>query len=717
MRDILQEQQTRPTKLLESMRRDLPIPAGSESPYFFRHKPHHLTHPTYRADIDGLRAIAVLAVVSFHAFPYWVKGGFVGVDIFFVISGFLISTIIFSSLEHGDFSFREFYARRVKRIFPALLLVLVACYLFGWFALLAKEYEQLGKHIAAGASFISNFTLWNEAGYFDNSGETKPLLHLWSLGIEEQFYIVWPLLLWFAWKKRIDPFKACLLVILVSFGVNAATINGQAVAAFYSPFSRFWELSCGSLLAYFLLYRHERFPETNQNFATLFKKFGFSHISNYRVSTWLNVIAWSGVFLVILAVLLLSRDKLFPGWWALLPTVGACLILAAGPTAWFNRRILSNNFLVKIGLISYPLYLWHWPLLAFARIVEGQTPAKEVRIGAVLISIALAWLTYRFIEKPVRFGAYQKAKIIMLCVLMSIIGYIGYNTYERGGLAFRLRNFEAKIKDIKRVQESTPSCKQAIPIKELRYCNLAEPNRDPTVVLIGDSHGNRLYESLAANYSKVGENLLQIGGGGCLPFWDVETGSPGQPNKCNEQMNPQLDFVLNKPSIKTVIFANRGPLNIEGDDPSSGRKYFIKDMKSPEVEDAKQIYKDALIKSANKLKANGKNVVLLIDAPEFPYDPLQCLNLDRPFSSPFKKRPDCTISKSSVEQRNRNYIKVTKDAADKLGLEVINLQDALCDTKSCFALKDGALLYMDADHLNYYGAKLVIDNLWSHFPK
>lgn len=154
----------------------------------------HLSHPKYRPDIDGLRAIAILSVVVFHAFPSWIKGGFIGVDVFFVISGFLISTIIFENLDKGTFSLTEFYARRIKRIFPALILVLVACFAFGWFALLADEYQQLGKHIAGGAAFISNFVLWDESGYFDNAADTKPLLHLWSLGVEEQFYIIWPLL-------------------------------------------------------------------------------------------------------------------------------------------------------------------------------------------------------------------------------------------------------------------------------------------------------------------------------------------------------------------------------------------------------------------------------------------------------------------------------------------------------------------------------------------
>ena len=175
-------------------------------------------HPKYRADIDGLRAIAVLSVVGFHAFPARLVGGFIGVDIFFVISGFLISTIIFSNLERGYFDLIDFYSRRIKRIFPSLLVVLLSCLLFGWFVLLANEYRQLGKHTAAGAGFISNLVFWNESGYFDSDSDTKPLLHLWSLGIEEQFYLIWPLVLFICWKIRQRLLVVTALVLLISFG-------------------------------------------------------------------------------------------------------------------------------------------------------------------------------------------------------------------------------------------------------------------------------------------------------------------------------------------------------------------------------------------------------------------------------------------------------------------------------------------------------------------
>ena len=204
----------------------------------------HLSSPNYRPDIDGLRAIAVLSVVAFHAFPNRFCGGFIGVDVFFVVSGFLISIIIFQNLDRGTFSFTEFYSRRIKRIFPALILILIASYVFGWFALLSDEYKQLGKHIAGGAGFISNFILWKEIGYFDNSAETKPLLHLWSLGIEEQFYIFWPPLLWLAWKRNFNLLTITIVVAVVLFYLNIKGIKKDVVATFYSPQTRFWELLC-----------------------------------------------------------------------------------------------------------------------------------------------------------------------------------------------------------------------------------------------------------------------------------------------------------------------------------------------------------------------------------------------------------------------------------------------------------------------------------------
>ncbi len=373
--------------------------------------PGGLAHPGYRADIDGLRSIAVLLVVGLHAFPYWVKGGFVGVDIFFVISGFLISSILYESLAHDRFSFTGFYMRRIKRIFPALLLVLAATWVFGWFALLPDEFKQLGKHMAAGAGFVSNYVLSNESGYFDSVAETKPLLHLWSLAIEEQFYIVWPLLLYAAWKKRFNLLTITAAIAIVSFVLNIRGTLTDPAAAFYSPQTRFWELLAGALLAWLSLYRQDALSGFARRLDVWLGKAVYAQAPDPDGTTLRALQSVGGGVLIMVAVLVLTSESHFPGWWALLPTLGAVLIISAGSQAWLNRVVLSNRILVWIGLISYPLYLWHWPLLSLARIVEGDTPPRQIRIAAVAISIVLAWLTYLLIEKPVRSGKHAGERL------------------------------------------------------------------------------------------------------------------------------------------------------------------------------------------------------------------------------------------------------------------------------------------------------------------
>jgi peptidoglycan/LPS O-acetylase OafA/YrhL len=205
---------------------------------------------SYRPDIDGLRAVAVLAVVLFHAFPNALSGGFAGVDVFFVISGFLISSILFAQIELGRFSIADFYARRARRIFPALALVLACTLAFGWFILLSDEFRRLGKHMAAGSGFVANLVLWSESGYFDTAADLKPLLHLWSLGIEEQFYLVWPLLLGLAWSRKVSMWWVLGAGMLMSFGLNIYGVGIDPTGTFFSPLTRFWELLAGAALAW-----------------------------------------------------------------------------------------------------------------------------------------------------------------------------------------------------------------------------------------------------------------------------------------------------------------------------------------------------------------------------------------------------------------------------------------------------------------------------------
>ena len=305
-----------------------------------------LSHPKYRPDIDGLRAVAVIAVVAFHAFPSWVKGGFIGVDVFFVISGYLISAIIFENLDRGTFNFSEFYARRIKRIFPALILVLIACFAFGLFALLADEYKQLGKHIAAGAGFVSNIVLWSEAGYFDSSAETKPLLHLWSLGIEEQFYIVWPLLLWLSWKSKFNLLAMTIIVAIASFVLNIKGIKQDSVATFYSPQTRFWELLCGSLLAWVALYKKDSFANIKNKADSTLASLVNKKMQVADGKTLSNVLSFIGLLLLTYGFWRINKGLNFPGKWALVPVLGTVLIITAGSKAWVNRTILSNRIAV-----------------------------------------------------------------------------------------------------------------------------------------------------------------------------------------------------------------------------------------------------------------------------------------------------------------------------------------------------------------------------------
>jgi peptidoglycan/LPS O-acetylase OafA/YrhL len=414
--------------------------------------PISIDHLKYRPDIDGLRAVAILAVIAFHAFPQIVKGGFIGVDVFFVISGYLISNIIFDSLDKDSFSFSTFYARRITRIFPALILILIFCLIMGFYILLADEFNQLGKHVSSGAGFIANLVLWSESSYFDNSAETKPLLHLWSLGIEEQFYIIWPVILWFSWKRRLNILVIILLLIIISFLLNVEWISTNSVATFYSPQTRAWELLSGSLLAWLTLYKKNFVHES-------LIKFDSGYIVQHLRFIWLtyrdeikNVLSIIGIFNLAVGLWLIDAETAFPGKWALLPVSGAILIIFAGTGAWVNKNILSNRVIVWFGLISFPLYLWHWPILSFCRIINGEALPPIYVLAAILISIILAWATTDLIEKPFRHGYsnYNLTKVVTLCILMIFIGAAGYvisfsnfsqsNTYAR--LSIKRKGFE-----------------------------------------------------------------------------------------------------------------------------------------------------------------------------------------------------------------------------------------------------------------------------------
>ncbi|MGM4932777.1 acyltransferase family protein [Tardiphaga sp. 619_E2_N8_5] len=489
-------------------------------------------HPKYRPDIDGLRALAVLSVVLFHAFPTTVTGGFVGVDVFFVISGFLISTILFGSLiRRSKVDILDFYARRIRRIFPALSVVLLSSLVFAFIYLLSGELGQFGKHLAGGAGFVSNIVLWFESGYFDVSADSKPLLHLWSLGVEEQFYIIWPILLWLAWKLRLNLVSVCCGYAAVSFAMNISMLNRDPIGDFYSPQSRFWQMCLGAILALTLLRYQTARSKFRSSASSVISAILFDGSRRREPSILSDVESVSGIFLILLGIFCLHTDSKFPGWWALLPTVGAILFISAGPDALLNRTVFSSRVAVWFGLISFPLYLWHWPILSFSRILWGGDLPAGYRWFAVALSVALAWLTFTFIETPIRKSHKHRCITLGLMALMAAIGLSGYVIYLLNGLPTRPWSRDAKLLSLQQVpdinsytnQYGPRPCFQLPGNKSAEWFTTngcltpADPSR-PTAFLLGDSHSASLSVGLREIAAQYQFNLLQMSSGWCGPF-------------------------------------------------------------------------------------------------------------------------------------------------------------------------------------------------------
>mgnify|MGYP000252194055 CR=1 FL=1 len=633
----------------------------------------YLNHPKYRPDIDGMRAIAVLSVVLFHAFPSYIKGGFVGVDVFFVISGFLISSIIFEGLKKNNFSLGVFYSRRVNRIFPALLIVLSASWALGWFALFADEFMQLGKHIAGGAAFVSNIVLLKESGYFDNSAETKILLHLWSLGIEEQFYLIWPLTLWAAWKVRFNTLILIFSVAAVSFWLNISNIKTDAVSVFYSPQTRFWELQAGSFLAYVTMNKDIVLPAWRGTVSQIVR----------------NCLSFAGIAMLVVAFSLVTKNNAFPGWWALLPTIGSVMIIAAGPHAWLNRTILSHKVVVFIGLISFPLYLWHWPLLTFARIIENGTPPPEISWAAVALSVLLAWLTYRLIETPLK-NVGSRAKTVALTALMVVMGATGYATYKLNGIPDRrMIKFSEQINKqfVGPLWQYTKndSCMAKHPMAGTAkfgwwFC-MESKDANPTLMLIGTSFANHLYAGLAQNSDTKQNTILSIG-----------TCDPANPDAA-----PESDPVTTHPCSGDRPFQQKSMIN-DIIDKSGTVKYAIIDGLNPAPDAA---YAARLNTYIGKLEQKAIHVIVFIPHLMLGYDVKGCFA--RPFKAPIN---DCTINYDQRAEIDKAYAPVIAEITKQHpNVRFFDQNQLLCKDDKCTGIQDGMPLYRDEyGHFSEFGS-------------
>lgn len=635
-------------------------------------------------------------MVGYHAFPDQVNGGFVGVDIFFVISGFLISGILFAGFESGGFTYSGFYERRIRRIFPALAIVLPACLVFGWFAFDAQDYEQLGRHVAAGAAFASNLLLWREAGYFDAAAETKPLLHLWSLGVEEQFYIFWPLLLGWAWRR-----KTSLLLLMgaagaLSLALGVYLTDTSAVAAFYSPLTRFWELMAGAMLAWAGRRTAGATPGLSVREA--------------------NFVSALGLALIAPAVVLYSRHTPFPGWAALLPVLGAVLVIAGGPQAWCNRRLLAARPLVWVGLVSYPLYLWHWPLLVFSGHFAWPVAPEAVRAGAVTLSLLLAWLTYRWVERPVRAATFRwsrarnRAALALLCAAMLFLGGAGAWTDAREGLPMRagnqrlagLQQWHAQLRWTD-ADYFAPECHARYP--ESYYCML-EGKEPPTVALVGDSFANSLYYGLRDYYRARGQTLIQLGNGGCPPLLDIMSDPARQQgmNQCTERGNAYLLKLARDKRIGTILLAGNWHLYINGHRLIAGTgertPWELRVKNRPDISDNPAAFSAAFDNTIRLLTEAGKKVVFIHQTPELDYRITACMPRPGPASG------TCAVTRSKEEA----YLNEYKPLIASLlrahpRVAVVDPLDIFCDASLCHSTRDGVPLYRDSLHLSMEGSR------------
>ena len=604
-----------------------------------------------------------------------------GVDVFFVISGYLITGLILRDLRDGRFSLRHFYVRRIRRIFPALSLVLGFGLLAGWLCLNFIEYKQLAKHTGSSAIFLTNFMLLRESGYFDNAADTKPMLHLWSLAIEEQFYMAWPLLLLLF--KRIPRWSLPILVSLMLFSVGYSlwlVFKGELARDFYSPLSRSWELLLGASLAIALM-------------------------NNPRLArAWRNPAGWWGLALILLSAYFFDKDMAFPGYWAALPALGAALVLLAGMNSSVNSLWLASRPLVAIGLISYPLYLWHWPLLSFARILASQTPSIEVRLGLVGLSFVLAYLTYRWVEQPIRFSQRYPRAVMWLCLWMVAVLLMSHGINRFDGLKFRhhgMLNADPSTLIVGTERGTLNNSCTLPPDKQelLMWCfqdgKLALPNH----VVLGDSKGEALIYSLIRS-SPPEDSWAMMGPINLLS---------GEDNPLNKAAYAAID---NNPDMKVVVLSNalRGMFRL---DPLTG---LIAQHSTSEEIDAHVATYSRMIRH---WQANGRHVVFVIDNPTLP-DPNSCISggltrfellntvLQR------QQNPQCLLRFTDHLKGTAAYQEfITKLKHDNPDLLVYDPLPLLCDipADTCTIAKEGKFLYSYGDHISDHAGMLMAKDM------
>ena len=635
----------------------------------------------YRTEIDGLRAAAVLPVIFYHAGFALFSGGFVGVDVFFVISGYLITGIIFEELKNGDFSIARFYERRARRILPALFAVLVASIPFAWIWMFPKELVAFSQSIEAVCLFVSNFLFWNQTGYFAASAELKPLLHTWSLAVEEQYYIFFPPLMALVWKfapRRL--FHVLALLWVSSFGLSEWMAHAHPDANFFLLPSRTWELMSGALAVIWE------------------KKYGT------RTS---DVLSFAGLTAILVAILSFTKDTPVPSFMALLPVTGAVLVVMFARSGTIAGRILSIRPIVGVGLISYSAYLWHQPIFAFARIRLADDPGPAGYLLLVALSMIMAFLSWRYIERPWRRGAFSARTIfIMSPVIATILIGIGVSGYVNAGFPSRMPPGVGDIMHYSRREARWDDC-----LDRVRNACVYGKGSSPGFAVWGDSHAHALVPGLDRLAEESGQSFALFTHNGCPSLVDIYR--VDAVSWCKAFNDAVIARLARDRSMKTVILASRYAVNIYGGtadfgpaekDRSAMPLISTSSTRRVSRAEAERIFAEKLSETVRKLEDLGKRVILVDPIPEVGYNVPRVLarnlltgNAAQDFTRPY----------SYYAQRQRFIIKEIRSLADQYHLAVIRPQDKLCDAQRCLTEVAGKPLYFDDDHLSVFGSNYI----------
>lgn len=641
----------------------------------------------HRNHIDGLRAIAVLPVVLFHADFSWLPGGFVGVDVFFVISGYLISTIILKEMEEQSFSFIRFYGRRARRILPALLVVLLATLASGYFFLLPDEYTSLSEATLAAVAFLPNIYFWdNASSYFGLDIATQPLLHTWPLGIEEQFYILFPALLLTLHKRCSKTLMNQILMVLLilSLAANILLAADFTQYAFYMLPTRAWELLAGVIL-------------------------GIGIIPAIHGRLTANLVAVVGLVLIVGTMLLLDEHAVFPGVNAIYPVLGTVLVIhgntrVSTAVAW----LLSRQPLVLIGLISYSMYLWHWPVTVYAGMVLNT---QGSRLFIVAVSILLAVLSYRFVESRYRTPTRNLTSGLVKLELSAVGAFAVFGAaliIFENGLGDRVPDdaYQAVSKGLP--AEEPAHCRifnenrLGYPGEKGDLCNIGKPGGKPQFIVWGDSHAESISHALHISALSAGVSGYSAINGGCRPLTGVYR---KHKKKCLMFNNAVLDLIENTPSIQQVFLAGywRIPLTSKGYDNSN---FLIVDNESRIYSPAenRKVFRRGLHRTLERLR--NRKVTIIEDIPEVGSQ------FGKSVANHFIRQAWLGTRgttqfefKRLVDIYQKEFSAITSNLPSNA--ELLRLSDFLCTDKICPLLIDGKLAYSDGDHLSAHGASVL----------